>query len=125
MTDATSLSYRQVNGYTVITTGPELDVYTAHQFRDLVNEMVTAGHCDLIADLTNTEFVDSTGLGILVGALRRTIGAGGSFQAVSGHEQFRRMARTTGLARVLTIRETVDEATRQAPGQRQAATLRG
>src|SRR2546430_13245260 len=73
-----SLSTRTVAGHRVLEVGGEIDVYTAPQLRERLIALVEAGDRQLIVDLAPVEVLDSTGLGGLVGALRRVRGVGGA-----------------------------------------------
>ena len=63
-----SVTSRQEGTRTVIAVAGEIDVYTAPNLRERLNELVAAGHYDLIVDMEKVEFLDSTGLGVLVGS---------------------------------------------------------
>ncbi len=69
-----------------------------------------AGHVDLVVNLTEVRFMDSTGLGLLVGVLKRVRGLDGRLQLVIDSERLLKVFRITALTQVFTIRETVDEA---------------
>src|SRR5947207_6895538 len=66
-----SLSTRTVAGHKVLEVGGEIDVYTAPQLRERLISMVESGDRRVVVDLARAEFLDSTGLGGLVGALKR------------------------------------------------------
>src|SRR2546429_9942939 len=61
----------------ILVTG-EVDVYTAPMLREQIRELAAKGAVHLIADLGKVSFLDSTGLGVLVGGLKRLREAGGS-----------------------------------------------
>jgi anti-sigma B factor antagonist len=65
---------------------------------------------DLVVNLTEVRFMDSTGLGLLVGVLKRVRGLDGRLQLVIDSERLLKVFRITALTQVFTIRETVDEA---------------
>ena len=73
-----SLSTRTVDDNTVLEVGGEVDVYTAPRLRERLVELVEGGARKVIVDLSRVEFLDSTGLGVLVGALKRLRAAGGT-----------------------------------------------
>jgi len=88
----------------------EIDVYTAPALREKLTALVDAGHVDLVVNLTEVRFMDSTGLGLLVGVLKRVRGLDGRLQLVIDSERLLKVFRITALTQVFTIRETVDEA---------------
>ena len=83
---------------------------TAPALREKLTGLVDAGHVDLVVNLTEVRFMDSTGLGLLVGVLKRVRGADGRLQLVIDSERLLKVFRITALTQVFTIRETVDEA---------------
>jgi anti-sigma B factor antagonist len=66
-----SLETRHEDGHTIIEVGGEIDVYTAPKLRDKITELVGNGVYDIIVDMEAVEFLDSTGLGVLVGGLKK------------------------------------------------------
>ena len=105
-----SVASRTVEGRTVVDVTGELAVYTAPALRETLPGLVDAGHVDLVVNLTEVRFMDSTGLGLLVGVLKRVRGADGRLQLVIDSERLLKVFRITALTQVFTIRETVDEA---------------
>ncbi|HET9501348.1 MAG TPA: STAS domain-containing protein [Marmoricola sp.] len=107
-----SLETREVGGRAVVAVGGEIDVYTAPKLRDKITELVAAGHHDIVVDMENVDFLDSTGLGVLVGGLKKVRAENGSMQIVCGQDRLLKIFRITGLAKVFTIHATLDEALR-------------
>lgn len=107
-----TLQTREESGRTVVAVGGEIDVYTAPKLRDKISEVVVAGHRDLVVDLEKVEFLDSTGLGVLVGGLKKVRAEDGSLSLVCSQERLLKIFRITGLAKVFTIHASVDDALR-------------
>ena len=63
------LDSRQVGDRTIVVVGGEIDVYTAPKLREKLIDLVSAGNYHLVVDMEGVEFLDSTGLGVLVGGL--------------------------------------------------------
>ncbi len=105
-----SLVTRTQGARTVVEVGGEIDVYTAPQLRERVVELVADGQVDLVLDLSGVEFLDSTGLGVLVGALNRVRAQDGSLALVLTQERILKIFEITGLRKVFPIFATVDEA---------------
>ena len=105
------LSTRTVAGHMVLEVAGEIDVYTAPQLRERLISLVDGGARHVVVDLGRVEFLDSTGLGVLVGALKRLRGAGGELFLVCGQERLLKIFRITGLDRVFTLYPTVEAAT--------------
>lgn len=98
-----SLDTREVDGRTVVTVGGEIDVYTAPKLRDKITELVNSGHHSLLVDLEAVEFLDSTGLGVLVGGLKKVRAEDGSLALICSQDRLLKIFRITGLAKVFTI----------------------
>lgn len=105
-----SLDTRTEGERTVVAVGGEIDVYTAPQLRERVVQLVSDGKVDLVLDLTHVEFLDSTGLGVLVGALNRVRNHEGSLALVLTQERILKIFEITGLRTVFPIFPTVAEA---------------
>ena len=96
----------------------EVDLYTAPQLREPVRELAAKGAVHLIADLSQVSFLDSTGLGVLVGALKRLREAGGSLTLVISAPRILRLFQITGLTKVFAIQPTATEAVAAWPDDR-------
>ena len=94
----------------VLRVGGEIDVYTAPKLREAVIELVDAGASHIIADLREVEFLDSTGLGALIGAQNRLRTQDGSFRLVITSDRIIRIFSITGLVKVFEIHHSVRDA---------------
>lgn len=106
-----SLGSREVAGYTVVEVRGEVDVYTAALLRQHLLEVIDGGAGQVVVDLRRVDFLDSTGLGVLVGALKRLRMAGGDLSLVCDSEKLLKIFRITALDRVFALHETVEAAT--------------
>nr|MBA2558396.1 STAS domain-containing protein [Propionibacteriales bacterium] len=86
----------------------EIDVYTAPKLRDRLVELIDAGHYQLVIDLEQVDFLDSTGLGVLVGALKRVRGHQGSLRIVCTQERLLKIFRITGLTKVFPMYDSLE-----------------
>ena len=105
-----SLATHSVSDHVVLEIGGEIDVYTAPRLRERLIDMVGSGEKNVIVDLGRVEFLDSTGLGVLVGAHRRLRATGGSLRLVCPHERLLKIFRITGLDSVFEIHSSVEDA---------------
>ena len=78
----------------------EVDVYTAPMLRERIRDLAAKGVVHLIADLSRVDFLDSTGLGVLVGGLKRLREHGGSLALVISTPRILRIFQITGLTKV-------------------------
>jgi anti-sigma B factor antagonist len=111
-----SVTSRQEGARTVIAVAGEIDVYTAPTLRERLNELVASGHYDLVVDMENVEFLDSTGLGVLVGGLKRVRSYDGTLSLVCSQEKILKVFRITGLTKVFPIYPTLQEALEDTSG---------
>jgi anti-sigma B factor antagonist len=88
----------------------DVDVYTAPQLRERVVTLLAGGVRHIIADLRQVDFLDSTGLGALVGGLKRLREKDGSLRLVTGSDKILLIFRLTGLVRVFALHASVPEA---------------
>ena len=102
-----TLATREVDGRAIVAVGGEIDVYTAPKLRECITGLVDEGNKDLIIDLEKVEFMDSTGLGVLVGGLKRVRTHEGSLELVCTQERLLKIFRITGLAKVFVIHDSV------------------
>lgn len=105
-----SLETRQEGGRTIIEVGGEIDVYTAPRLRDKITELVSDGSYDLVVDMERVDFLDSTGLGVLVGGLKKVRAHNGSMRLICNQERLLKIFRITGLAKVFAIHGSQAEA---------------
>ncbi len=105
-----TLETRDVDGRTIVSVGGEIDVYTAPKLRDKITELVAAGTFDIVIDMEAVEFLDSTGLGVLVGGLKKVRAHDGSLHLICNQDRLLKIFRITGLAKVFTIHESADAA---------------
>jgi anti-sigma B factor antagonist len=105
-----TLNTRSEADRTVLEVAGEVDVYTGTTLRDRISGLLDSGARDLIVDLGRVDFIDSTGLGVLVGALNRARELGGSLQLVCAQERVLKLLRITGLDQVFTVQPSVAQA---------------
>jgi anti-sigma B factor antagonist len=101
----------KVDSYAVVSVAGEIDVYTAPKLREKLIELVSEGTYDVVVDLEKVDFLDSTGLGVLVGALKRVKAHDGSLSLVCTQDKILKIFKITGLTKVFPIHASVDEAT--------------
>ena len=104
------LGHYNKDGIEVIDVAGTIDIYTAPRLRELLIDLVSTDNYQLIVNLERVEFLDSTGLGVLVGGLKRVRAHDGSLDLVCTQERILKIFRITGLTKVFGIHETVDQA---------------
>lgn len=105
-----------VQGWTVVTASGEIDVATAPELRDRLTDLIEAGTTRVIVDMEDVDFIDSTGLGVLVGGVRRARASeGGDVRLVCTNPRILKVLEATGLHEVFIIGADVDEAVSAEP----------
>jgi anti-sigma B factor antagonist len=94
--------------YTVCRPVGELDAYTVAKFREALADLATAPR--LLIDLSEVPFMDSAGLGALIGGIRRNREADGEVSVACSRPTLTRLLHTTGFDRIVPVTETVDAA---------------
>jgi anti-sigma B factor antagonist len=105
-----ALATREEGDRTVVQVTGEVDVYTAPKLREQLVSLVDAGRYDIVVDMDGVEFLDSTGLGVLVGGLKRVRTHDGSLRLVCSQERILKIFRITGLTKVFPIHDSVSDA---------------
>ena len=94
--------------YTVCRPVGELDAYTVGQFREALGELASSSR--LLIDLSSVPFMDSAGLGALIGGIRRAREAGGDVAVSCSRPTLIRLLHTTGFDRIVPVTESVEDA---------------
>lgn len=105
-----NIERRDVGDFVVLALEGRLTAAVAPQVRTSVTELVDDGRSRVAIDLAKVDFIDSSGLGALIGALKATRIAGGDLRIAAAGEQVRQVLRLTNLDRVLHVHPTADEA---------------
>jgi len=112
------LGHHAQDGIEVIDVQGEIDICTAPRLRELLIDLVSQGSYQLVVNLDKVGFLDSTGLGVLVGGLRRVRAHDGSLDLVCTQQRILKIFRITGLTEVFGIYQTVDQAIAATKGRR-------
>jgi len=100
-----TITVSKEGGETVVALEGELDVHTMAQFGERVTDLTQDSHVQLVVDLAGLEFVDSTGLGALIGTMARVQRSGGDMALRSPAPAVRRTIEVMRLERALPIRD--------------------
>jgi len=105
--------------YTVVEVAGEIDAASAPELRKCLHQTIDAGSRQLVVDLRQVSFIDSMGLGVLLGAKRRLRGHGpdGGIQLVCADGLVLRILRVSGLDGVFPLHATLTDALGGDSGQ--------
>ncbi|HJE57087.1 MAG TPA: STAS domain-containing protein [Nocardiopsis listeri] len=102
------ISSRSQDDVVVVTVGGEIDLYTAPQLRDELVGSLEEGTRRLLVDMSRTEFCDSTGISVLLAAMKRAREKGGDLEIVAPRPAVMKVLEVTGLHEVFTIHSDLD-----------------
>jgi anti-sigma B factor antagonist len=108
--DRLRMRYRTDDGVAIVDVDGEIDVFTCGTLRDRLLALVDDGHSSLVVNLGGVSFIDSTGLGVLVGVWRRLRPIDGVLALAAPAGQVRDVLATTGLTKPLSIYQSTAEA---------------
>ncbi|MGH9186811.1 MAG: STAS domain-containing protein [Acidimicrobiales bacterium] len=101
------LEVAERDGSFVIVARGDIDVASAPRLREAVIDALGRGHRHMVIDLDAVDFLDSTGLGVLVGALKRVRTLGGDLHLVCNQTRILKVFDITGLDRVFLVHPSV------------------
>jgi anti-sigma B factor antagonist len=96
-------------GSAVVDVAGEIDVYTSPVLQEKLVEVLRDGSSNIVLDLSDVTFLDSTGLGVLITALKRCRNADGDLELVTAQPNVLKVLEITGLNDVFKIRSSLDE----------------
>ena len=101
---------RMVQEIPVLDLKGEVDSYNSPRLREQMVSLIDAGSVNLVINLAGVDYIDSTGLGTLVGGLKRASEKGGVIRIICPNEQIHKVFNITGLVKVFPIFQTEAEA---------------
>jgi len=101
---------RMVEGIPILHLSGEVDAYTCPFFREAMLDTIENGSPSMVINMDDVEYIDSSGLGTLVGGLKRASEKGGKIALVCNAPQVRKVFEITGLEKVFAMFETEEEA---------------
>jgi len=102
-----SVDIEELESHTVIRPQGDIDAYSVGQFRESLSSLAEVKN--LLIDLSDVPFMDSAGLGALIGGIRRNRDNEGAIVVVCGKPALTRLLHTTGFDRIVPVTETLEE----------------
>lgn len=100
----------QNNGIAVVNVQGEVDVYTAPRLREELHRSLDQGSNKLVVNLADVAYMDSSGLGVLIGALKRAREEKGDLLVAAPNARISRILEVTGLSKIFNVRDSVSDA---------------
>jgi anti-sigma B factor antagonist len=94
----------------VVAVRGEIDLFTAPELKQKLTDAIEGGKSRIVVDLTETSFLDSTALGVLIGAVKRLRSREGALVIVNIDQNIAKTFEITGLDQIFTILSTRDDA---------------
>jgi anti-sigma B factor antagonist len=94
----------------VVAVRGEIDLFTAPELKSALGEAIEGGRTRIVVDLSETSFLDSTALGVLIGTVKRLRSRDGRLTIVNVDQNIAKTFEITGLDQIFTIRSTREEA---------------
>ena|SRR2546421_6687526 len=104
------LDVREQGDWTVLGVTGEIDIATAPSLREKLHSLLAEGRANLIIDLDDVTFLDSTALGVLVGVLKRARTEGGELRIVCNQPRVRKVFEITRLDSAFDLCDSVEDA---------------
>jgi anti-sigma B factor antagonist len=105
-------------GVALVVVSGEVDVYTSPRLKEVLVDLLSRGRAHLVVDLDRVEFLDSTGLGVLMSGMRRAAEQEGSLKVLCSNPRHQRIFEITGLTTVFDVCLSEEEALRKLNGGR-------
>lgn len=96
------------HGVSVVTVSGEVDVATAPAVRDCLDVVIERDDGMVVVDLLGVTFIDSTGLGVLIGARKRCADEDRELRVVVSEPRILKVFEITGLTELFTIHPSLD-----------------
>ena len=106
----------------VVAVSGEIDLFTAPELKSALSEAIESGHTRIVVDLTDTTFLDSTALGVLIGAVKRLRSRDGRLTIVNVDENIAKTFEITGLDQIFPISPTRNEAVKALDAEEAASS---
>lgn|SRR3954449_5572684 len=108
------LEVHEQDGWSVLAVSGEIDMATAPMLRERIHALIADQKSNLVVDLDDVGFLDSTALGVLVGGLKRARTDGGEIRIACAQPRVRKVFEITRLDSAFDLFDTVGEAVRGA-----------
>jgi anti-sigma B factor antagonist len=99
-----------LNTHAIVEAHGEIDAYSANRLRAALTDLAVAGRHRIALDMAEVTFMDSSGLGVLIGGVKRAKAGRGVLVLVAPRESILRTLRITGIVKILPVFATMPEA---------------
>ncbi len=101
---------KDIKGGSLLSIQGEIDVYTSPKVKEAINALIDQNKYSIIVNLEEVRYIDSTGLGVLIGALKKLREHNGNINLVCSNPQIKKIFQITGLVKIFGIYKSEEEA---------------
>ena len=94
---------KEGEGCNILNVCGDVDVYTSPKVKESINALIEKEIYNIVVNLEDVRYVDSTGLGVLIGALKRVKEHNGNIVLVCTNPQIKKIFQITGLVKIFSI----------------------
>ncbi|GGH87610.1 anti-sigma B factor antagonist [Pullulanibacillus pueri] len=105
------LHEKKVDGGELLTISGELDAYTAPKLKETILPLVDVERASVTLDLKDTDYMDSTGIGVIIAAYKQSCKRNGTLVVQNLTPRVSRLFDITGLSEIITIDDIKKEET--------------
>lgn len=104
------INSKDVEGGALLSIHGEIDVYTSPKVKESIISLIDRGKYNIVVNLEEVRYIDSTGLGVLIGALKKLREHSGNITLVCSNPQIKKIFQITGLVKIFGIFKSEEEA---------------
>ncbi|MBR0518367.1 STAS domain-containing protein [bacterium] len=94
---------KEGEGCNILNVCGDVDVYTSPKVKESINALIEKEIYNIVVNLEDVRYVDSTGLGVLIGALKKVKEHNGNIVLVCTNPQIKKIFQITGLVKIFSI----------------------
>jgi len=110
MGDPLSISEEPIDQGVLVVVAGEVDIASAPTLRQRLDSIISRGIAVLVVDILGVSFIDSTGLGALIGAAKQIQGTGGTMRVVVAEPRMLKLFEIAGISELFPVVSTREEA---------------
>jgi anti-anti-sigma factor len=104
------ITNKEIKDGNVLSVQGEIDVYTSPKVKEAIGNLIEQSKYNIVVNLEEVRYIDSTGLGVLIGALKRLREHNGNISLVCSNPQIKKIFQITGLVKIFGIFKSEEEA---------------
>ncbi|PJI09733.1 MULTISPECIES: anti-sigma F factor antagonist [Clostridium] len=108
-----NLKFKDVDGKLIVAIAGELDHHSSDEVRNKIDDYIRfKGYKNVILDFSGVTFMDSSGIGVVIGRYKKLNSSGGTICIINAKESVKRVFELSGMLKIINIYNSVNEAVR-------------